>query len=147
MGRRDRIGDPLRSEQLAPASAVESVRDSAEPVVPATTARHISSTDERLAAIEATMSALIFSTFGARDSAGQLLKRCRCGLFATRINHVEHRVAGSQIECLCDSCVPASPLAVAGVPQRDVKLLNPGDESMVRGVNAKLEQARLWGAS
>ena len=142
---RRRIGDPVaetRDEQVNPASAVASIPDSAEP------RRSVTTTDaQRLSAVEATLSALIFSTFSARDSAGKPLVRCRCGLFATRTNRVAHPVAGTQAECLCDSCVPSSPLATKGVPQTDAPLLGPADMTHVVKVNRNLEQARAWGAS
>jgi len=103
--------------------------------------------DARVAALELTMSALIFSTFGARSADGKMLSRCHCGCFATRKVTIEHRVAGMHSELLCDDCSPRSPLATKEVPQREAPILEPGDLATVTRVNRGLNQARLWGGS
>lgn len=105
------------------------------------------SVEERVAALEATVSALVFSTFGARGSDGKLLQRCACGVFATRRVAIVHPVAGTHYESLCADCSPRSPLATEGVPRDEQELLSPADRAHVDRMNRGLNQARLWGGS
>ena len=103
---------------------------------------------ERVKTLEATVSALIFSTFGARDSTGRMMARCACGGFATRSVGILHPVAGHHYESLCDDCKPRSPLATEGVPQSETALLEPADRAMAVRVNRELIiAARHWGGS
>jgi hypothetical protein len=144
MGRRDRSQHVLLAEPVIDTVAGDAPRMSV--TIPGSQLGE-DGLAGRVAAIEATVSALVFSTFGARGAEGQMLARCRCGLFATRRVTIDHRVAGMHSECLCDSCKPGSPLAIEGVPQSEAPLLGIVDRTTVTRVNRGLEQARLWGAS
>lgn len=113
-----------------------------------------SALEARIATLEATVSALIFSTFGARDSTGRMMARCACGCFATRSVGILHPVAGHKFESLCDDCRPRSALATEGVPQSETPLLEADDLAMAVRVNRSLNYARrsaeplaVWGGS